>query len=99
LDREPAIIGLVLLAPMQFDTITPDRSLAWSDVCFGLRDWARAWLRDGRLYLAAMTLAFCAAVERNVLHLGYSGPRAVLMANYLAQWLEITNGGIDGATR
>ena len=49
------------------------------------------------MYLAAMSLAFCAAVERNVLGLGYSGLGAVLMANHLANWLEIANGGDDSA--
>jgi hypothetical protein len=90
--NERRAIGLVLLAPAGFDTLVPDAFTfcSWSHVCFALREWAHDWLRDRLVYQAAMALTFCGAVERNLLHLGYSGPGAVLMANHIAQWLEST---------
>jgi hypothetical protein len=91
LERGQVAIALILLAPVEFDTLIPDAFTfcSWSQVCFVLRGWARTWLRNSMVYQAAMTLTFCGAVERNVLDLGYCGPGAVLMAAHLTQWLEI----------
>lgn len=60
---------------------------AWRDLTLRLRGWAHGWLRENRLYLAAMTLTFCGAVERNVLNLGADRLRALAMAEYLDDWI------------
>lgn len=86
-------LGLVLLAvDRQEDGSLPEqcRFCSWKHVSLGLRTWASAWLRSGRLYDAVTTLAFCGAVERNLLSLGGGGLNALRAADYLE---EVLGGG------
>lgn len=81
---------LVLLAVdrPEGDSLPPHcRFCSWKQVSLGLRTWASAWLRSGRLYDAVMTLAFCGAVERNLLSLGGGGLNALRAADYLEEAL------------
>jgi hypothetical protein len=61
---------------------------SWRDVSVRLRRWASIWLAEGRLMDAAMTLAFCGAVEQNLLGFSSDGISAPAMAEYLEEWLE-----------
>ena len=91
LKTQPAPQGLVLLAINEPDENLPsDRwgFRSWEEVSAGLRTWAWKWLRDGRGLDAAMTLAFCGAVEQNLVGLGSSGLNAPRTVRYLEQWLE-----------
>jgi hypothetical protein len=79
-------LGLVLLAVDRPEGDLPSvecRFCSWKHVAKRLRIWARDWLRTGRLYDAVMTLAFCGAVERNLLSLGGGGLNALRTADYL----------------
>jgi hypothetical protein len=79
-------LGLVLLAVDHPEGDLPSdecRFCSWKHVAKRLRIWARDWLRAGRLYDAVMTLAFCGAVERNLLALGGGGLNALRTADYL----------------
>ena len=82
-------LDLVLLAVDQpEDEPLPEhcRFCSWRQVSLGLRAWASGWLPD-RQYDAVMTLAFCGAVERNLLSMGGGGLRAVRTADYLEEVL------------
>jgi len=82
-------LGLVLLAIDEPENLTTTawRFCSWEAVSMGLRTWAAAWLRAGRMTEAALTLAFCGAVEQNLLGFG-SGLNAPRTARYLETWLE-----------
>jgi hypothetical protein len=86
--RDP--LGLVLLAIDLPERFEPDdwSFCSWRDVSVRLRKWASIWLGEGRLMYAAMTLAFCGAVEQNLLGFKSDGLSAPAMAQYLEQWLE-----------
>ena len=89
LKRTRASLGLVLLAidePMNLTT-TGLRFCSWERVSMGLRTWAAAWLRAGRLIEATLTLAFCGAIEQNLLGFG-SSLNAPRTARYLETWLQ-----------
>ncbi len=90
LKTQPAPQGLVLLAVNQPENPSSDRwrFRSWEEVSAGLRTWARKWLREGRGILAAMTLAFCGAVEQNLVCLGSSGLNVPRTVRYLEEWLE-----------
>jgi hypothetical protein len=68
------------------------RFLSWAELCLGLRRLARRDCGDGRLVVAAMTLAFVGAVEQNLLGFhtpaqtgtGAINPR---LPAYLDEWL------------
>ena len=61
---------------------------SWKHISLSLRTWATAWLGEsGKLYDAVMTLAFCGAVERNLLLLGGGGLNALRTADYLEEVL------------
>jgi hypothetical protein len=83
-------LGLVLLAIDLPEGFEPgDWSFcSWRDVSVRLRGWASIWFGEGRLMYAAMTLAFCGAVEQNLLGFRSDGLTAPAMAEYLEQWLE-----------
>jgi hypothetical protein len=83
-------LGLVLLAVDHPEGDLPSggcRFCSWKHVALSLRSWARDWLRGGKLYDAVMTLAFCGAVERNLLSLGGGGLNAIRTADYLEEVL------------
>jgi len=85
-------LGLVLLAIDQPEDDPPGqkyRFCSWKNVALGLRIWSSIWLREpGRLYDAVMTLAFCGAIERNLLSLHCSGLNALRTAEYLEEVLS-----------
>jgi hypothetical protein len=87
-------LGLVLLAVDRpgNDSLPPHcRFCSWKQVSLGLRTWASAWLlRPDRLYDAVMTLAFCGAIERNLLSVGGGELNASRTADYLE---EVLGGG------
>ena len=84
-------LGLVLLAvdPAE-DKPMPDmcRFCSWTHVARTLRVWASKWLSQRRMYDAVMTLAFCGAIEQNLLSLGGTGLNALRTAEYLEGVLE-----------
>lgn len=83
-------LGLVLLAIDLPEGFKPgDWSFcSWRDVSVRLRRWASIWIEERRLMEAAMTLAFCGAVEQNLLGFRSDGLTAPATAEYLEQWLE-----------
>jgi hypothetical protein len=89
LKTQAAPLGLVLLAVDEPENLTTRgwQFCSWETVSMGLRTWAAAWLREKRQIKAALTLAFCGAVEHNLLGLGrdLNAPRT---AEYLTKWLE-----------
>jgi hypothetical protein len=90
LAREGAQLDLVLLAvDLPEDQPLPEhcRFCSWKQVSLGLRAWASGWL-PGRQYDAVMTLAFCGAVERNLLSLGRDALKAARTADYLEEVLD-----------
>jgi hypothetical protein len=80
-------LGLVLLAidPLEDEPLSENYCFcSWKSVALRLRTWASAWLREPKkLYDAVMTLAFCGAVEQNLLSLRNSGLNAVRTADYI----------------
>ena len=83
-------LGLVLLAkdPPEDETLRGSGWFcSWRHIAQSLRAWARDWLREGRLYDAVMTLAFCGAIERNLLSLDSGGLNALRVADYLEEVL------------
>jgi hypothetical protein len=86
--RDP--LGLVLLAIDLPERFEPDdwSFCSWRDVSVRLRGWASIWIRERRLMDAAMALAFCGAVEQNLLGFRSDGLTAPATAEYLEQWLE-----------
>ncbi len=66
------------------------RFCSWKHIALSLRAWASDWLRTERLYDAVMTLAFCGAIERNLLSLGSGGLNALRAADYLEALLSKT---------
>lgn len=86
-------LGLVLLAIDQPENDPQSGKYhfcSWKHVSLTLRTWASAWLRDSsRFYAAVMTLAFCGAIERNLLSLDSSGLNAVRTADYLEEVLAM----------
>ena len=90
LKTQPAPRGLALLAINQPENLSSDSWVfrSWEEVSAGLRTWAWKWLRDGRGIHAAMTSAFCGAVEQNLVGLCPSGLNAPRTVRYLEEWLE-----------
>jgi hypothetical protein len=90
-------LGLVLLAIDLPEDLGPGdwTFCPWRDVSGRLRRWASAWLGEGRVMEAAMTLAFCGAVEQNLLGFRSGGLTAPAMAEYLEQWLEKNRNAED----
>jgi hypothetical protein len=88
LKTQPGPLGLVLLAVDEPENLTTIgwKYCSWETVSMGLRTWASAWLREKRQIEAALTLAFCGAVEQNLLRFGrcLNAPRT---AEYLETWL------------
>jgi len=87
--REGVQLDLVLLAvDLPEDQPLPEHChfCSWKQVSLGLRAWASGWL-PGRRYDAVMTLAFCGAVERNLLSMGHDGLKAMRTADYLEEVL------------
>ena len=88
LKKASSSLGLVLLAIDEPENLTTKgwRFCSWESVSTGLRTWAVAWLRQGRVIEAALVLAFCGAVEQNLLGFGsrLNAPKA---ARYLETWL------------
>jgi len=89
LKKARASLGLVLLAIDEPENLTTTawKFCSWETVSMGLRAWAATWLRAGSLIEAALTLAFCGAVEQNLLGFG-GGLNAPRTAHYLETWLE-----------
>jgi hypothetical protein len=83
-------LDLVLLAIDQPDDPPGEkyRFRSWKNVALGLRTWSSIWLRELRLYDAVMTLAFCGAIERNLLSLHSGGMNALRTAEYLEEVLN-----------
>jgi hypothetical protein len=88
LKKARAPLGLVLLAiDKPEDVTTTDwHFCSWETVSAGLRTWAAAWLQEGHVIEAALTLAFCGAVEQNLLGFG-SRLNAPGTVRYLDTWL------------
>lgn len=87
---QPSSLGLVLLAnDPPLDEVLPAACwfCSWEHIALSLRTWASDWLRTARLYDAVMTLAFCGAIERNLLSLGSGGLNALRAADYLKKVL------------
>jgi hypothetical protein len=84
-------LSLVLLAIDPPEDDPPGekyRFCSWKNVALSLRTWASVWLREPRrLYDAVMTLAFCGAVERNLLSLSTDGLNALRTADYVEEVL------------
>ena len=82
-------LGLVLLTidPPEDEAPAACRSCSWKHIAQSLRTWASDWLRARRLYDAVMTLAFCGAIERNLLSLESGGLNALRAADYLEEVL------------
>jgi hypothetical protein len=78
----------------EFDCPAPFEPLPWRELTLQMREQAREWLRaskkqprDGRdLIRAAMTLAFCGAVEQNLL--GLSGEPTIFRTRSSVEYLE-----------
>lgn len=90
-----ASLGLVLLAidPPEDEPLPGSyRFCAWKHIALSLRAWASDWLRAERLYDAVMTLAFCGAIERNLLSLGVGGLNSLRTADYLEEVLGDHHG-------
>jgi hypothetical protein len=87
LQKARAPLGRVLLAIDEPENLkTGWQFCSWEAVSMELRTWAAAWLRNRRVIEAALTLAFCGAVEQNILGFGsrLNAPRAT---RYLETWL------------
>lgn len=97
LEQQRDSLGLVLLAIDLPEGFEPgDWSFcSWRDVSVRLRKWGSIWLGEGRRMDAAMTLAFCGAVEQNLLGFRSGGLTAPAMAEYLEQWLEKNRNAED----
>lgn len=82
-------LGLVVIAVDEPEELRSEEwaFCPWENVTAGLRGWASEWIR-GRAVEAAMTLAFCGAVEQNILGLGATGLTAPRTAEYVEKWLE-----------
>jgi hypothetical protein len=85
-------LGLVLLAinqPEDDPSAGKYSFCSWKHISLTLRTWASTWLREpSKLYDAVMTLAFCGAIERNLLLLGGGGLNALRTADYLEEVLD-----------
>ena len=86
LNRQSAPLTPVLLARDEPEDLKGWEFCSWKTVSMGLRTWASEWLPEKRIQ-AALTLAFCGAVEQNLLGFGWdlNAPRT---AEYLEKWLE-----------
>jgi hypothetical protein len=88
LKTQSAPLAPVLLAVDEPENLPTDcQFCSWESVSMGLRTWASTWLREKRKIEAALTLAFCGAVEQNLLGFG-RGLNAPRTAEYLKTWLE-----------
>lgn len=99
LGREKHPLGLVLLATRKPESLVSSEwsFRCWGDVTSGLRTWAAEWCEQGRLMQAAMTLAFCGAVEQNLLGYCREGINTPETARYIESWLERRNNDKDKA--
>jgi hypothetical protein len=89
LEKARHSLGLVLLAIDEPQNLATAKwtFCSWETVSMDLRTWAAAWLDGGRMIEAALTLAFCGAVEQNLLGFG-NGLNTTRTARYLETWLE-----------
>jgi hypothetical protein len=77
-----------------FDCPSPFEPLPWRGLTLRMREQAREWIRASKnqppdrnhLIRAAMTLAFCGAVEQNLL--GLSGKPVLFRTRFSAEYLE-----------
>lgn len=90
LAREKQPLGLVLLAISKPEWFVSGELTfrSWEDVTLGLRTWAAVWCEHGLLMQAAMTLAFCGAVEQNLLGYRRVGINTPDTASFIESWLE-----------
>lgn len=90
LREQSAPLGVVLLAYEEPAESLPEgvRFCPWQRVAEHLRGWARRSLSESRGIEAAMTLALCGAIERNILGFGTEGLEALPTANYLEAWMK-----------
>jgi hypothetical protein len=90
LSREKRPLGLVLLAVSKPESLVSNNwsFQPWQDVTSGLRTWAAEWCEQDQLMQAAMTLAFCGAVEQNLLGYSLKGINTPDTAQYIESWLE-----------
>jgi hypothetical protein len=90
LSREAQPLGLVLLAKSKPASLGPGgwSFRRWEDIASGLRTWSADWCEEGQLMMAAMTLAFCGAVEQNLLGYGRVGINTPATTRYIESWLE-----------
>jgi hypothetical protein len=90
LGRETHPLGLVLLARSKPDSLVPGgwSFRCWEDVTSDLRTWAAEWCEQGKLMQSAMTLAFCGAVEQNLLGHCRGGINTPDTERYIESWLE-----------
>ena len=89
LKRQSAPLAPVVLAVEEPENLPAKgwQFCSWETVSMGLRTWASEWLREKRQIKAALTLAFCGAVEQNLVGFG-KGLNAPRTAEYLEKWLE-----------
>jgi hypothetical protein len=101
LTREKKPLGLVLLATSKPESLIAKK---WSFRCWGavtsnLRTWAAEWCEQGQLMRAAMTLAFCGAVEQNLMGYSRRGINTPETVRYIDSWLERRENDKDEARR
>jgi len=96
LNRQSAPLPPVLLARDEPEDLKGWGFCSWKTVSMGLRTWVSEWLPEKRIQ-AALTLAFCGAVEQNLLKFdrGLNAPKT---AEYLEEWLE-RNGNENNESR
>src|SRR5258708_7408221 len=98
LQKQHSALGCVLVAIDQPDDF-PEQDWAfrsWEHVSTELRSWASKWWHEGRQIDGVMTLAFCSAVEQNLLGLHTEGLNTVSTGRYLGRWLEGEENGKRG---
>jgi hypothetical protein len=71
---EPHKFPILIAAEAEEDLYEGFRFLSWANLCLGMRRLARRLCGEGRLVVAAMTLAFVGAVEQNLLDLSIPSP-------------------------
>jgi len=89
--HQPGPLGVILLAREEPDDLPKDKDIqfcSWQRVAEVLRDWSSVWLREGKGIEAALTLAFCGAVEQNILGFGVEGLEALRTKLYIEGWME-----------
>lgn len=89
LSREKHPLGLVLLAVSTPESLVPNgwSFQSWADIALGLRTWAAEGCRRGSSVQAALTLAFCGAVEQNLLGYSRGGINTPDTVRHIESWL------------